>query len=262
MTLTKKTWKYIFYAVIALVLLYVVFFSSKREHFKSLNPIPTGGELDALQASLDRAFADRSKNNTSVEQIGSNVLQSAPESVKAVAKYLKANVLPLLPYSMAKTAQTPNGDMTDYYIVLYMLMANKPLIAPLAYAIRQQSSAPTLSEFVDMAIKTFKENATPPPPADWPKNSQESDVFDQMKKGETTVKAPQTIPNPAYWGYKYIYGEPKAGGGPAPAVSSTSRTGGSASGGGSGGGGVGTGAKCTPSLQQVPGGITETRCFN
>jgi hypothetical protein len=136
-----------------------------------------------------------------------------------------------------------------------MTMGNKPLIAPLAYAVRQQSSAPTIPAFVDMAIKTLKDNGTPPPPADWPMGDPRMKAFvDQMKKGETTVQTPEgdTFPNPAYWGHKYIYGDAKmpAKSGPASASSA--------------GGGIGStgGAKCTPSVTQVPGGVSEIRCFN
>jgi hypothetical protein len=256
LTLTKKTWKYIFYAVIALVLLYVIFFSSTREHFKSLNPIPTGPDLDALTASFQRAEAERSKNKTTVPQMGTSVLQSAPQSVKAVAKYIRANVVPLLPYSMAKNAQTPDGDMIDYYIVLLMPMYKDMLIAPLAYSVNQQAAAPTLPAFIDMVVKIIKENGKPPPPASWP-DPETQRVIDLMKRGETTIQlANDTFPNPGYWGYKYIYGDPKG------ASSSTVVSGGTPRGGGGSPGGISGGGRCTPSLQQIPGGVTETRCFN
>ena len=191
--------------------------------------------------------------------MGTNVLQGAPESVKALAKYLKANVIPLLPYRVMKNTQTPDGDMIDYYMVLFIPLYKDALFAPLAYSLNQQSSAPTLPAFVDMVIKMVKDNAKPTPAADWPMGDPKMKaIVDDMKKAETTIQADgETFPNPAYWLYKYIYGEPKAGGGAAPPVSSTSRTSPNAN-----GGNVGTGPKCTPSLQQVPGGITETRCFN
>jgi hypothetical protein len=254
----KKIPKYIVYAGIAAAILLLVYalFQSTRETFTSVNPIPSDAEMTALQASFDRAMQDGGKNNIPLPQRGTNVLQAAPQSVKAVAKFLKANVLPLLPYSMAKGAQTPDGDITDYMIVLIMLMANKSFIAPLGYAVRQQSSAPTLPEFVDMSVKIFKENSSPPPPADWPKGTQQQFVIDDMKKGGTTVEAPQTIPNPAYWLHKYIYGDAKmpATSGPASATSSAGK--GISAGAGGGGG------KCSPSVTPVPGGVSEIRCFN
>lgn len=247
----KKIPKYIFYAVgaAAILLVLYVLFQSTRETFTSVNPIPSDAEMTALQASFDRAMQDGAKNNIPLPQRGTNTLQSAPQSVKAVAKFLKANVLPLLPYSMAKAAQTPDGDITDYMIVYIMLYANKPFIAPLAYDVRQQSRAPTLPEFVDMSVKILKDNSQPALPADWPKGTQEQFVIADMKKGETTVQAPQTIPNPAYWTYKYIYGEPKATktGSPAKGSSGSPTLGSS---------------KCIPSIHGIPGGMTETRCFN
>ena len=133
-----------------------------------------------------------------------------------------------------------------------MLHLTKPLIAPLAYAVRQQSAAPTLPAFVDMAINVLKDNSAPPPPAGWPdSDSGIKGLIDQAKKGETTLEVPKmgTIPNAAYWGYKYIYGEPKA-----------TKTGSSAKG-SSGSPTLGS-SKCVPSIYGVPGGMTETRCFN
>jgi len=248
----KKIPKYIVYAAIAagiLVLVYVLF-QSTRETFTSVNPLPSEAEMTALEATFNKAQADASKNNIKYPQVGTNVLQAAPQSVKALAKFIKANVIPLLSYRMTKSAQTPDGDATDFYILLFMLMATKPLIAPLAYTIRQQSAAPTLPAFVDMAIKILKDNARPPPPADWPMGDlRMKELIDQMKKGETTVQTPdETIPNPAYWGYKYIYGEPKA-----PAATSAASSSGSPALGSS---------KCVPSVHSIPGGMTETRCFN
>lgn len=243
----KKIWKYVFYAAVILLVLYVVF-QSTREGFTSANPIPSEAELDALQASLDRAQADAYKNKIPFPQVGTNILQSAPQSVKAVHKFLKANVIPLLPYKMAKSAQTPDGDATDFYILLFMSMSNKSLVTPLAYAVRQQSSAPSIPEFVDMAVKIVKENMKPAPAADWP-DPRTKALVDQMKKGETTIQTPEgdTIPNPGYWGYKYIYGEPKAATGSAAASAGTPALGSS---------------KCVPSVRSIPGGMTETRCFN
>jgi hypothetical protein len=264
LTLTKKTWKYIFYAVIALVLVYVVFFSSSRERFNSVNPLPSEAEMTALEATYNKARADADKNNIPYAQMRTNVLQGAPQSVKSVVKFLKANVIPLLPYSMAKEAQTPQGDITDLIIIHYLILATKPFIAPLVYAVRQQSSAPTLPEFVDMSVKILKENSRPPLPADWPAGTQEQFVIADMKKGGTTVEAPQTIPNPAYWLHKYIYGDPKvAPSGPAK-PQAASKTGKASSGGAAGAAGAAgiAAGKCSPSFQQVPGGITETRCFN
>ena len=138
-------------------------------------------------------------------------------------------------------------------------MTTKPLIAPLAYAVRQQSSAPTVPEFVDMVIKTLKDNSQPAPPADWPMGDpQTKGLIDQMKKGETTIQTPEgdTIPNPAYWLHKYIYGEAKTAAKSGPASATSSACKGISAGAGGGGG------KCTPSVTPVPGGVSEIRCFN
>jgi len=250
----KKIPKYIVYTGIAaaILLLVYVLFQSTREGFTSVNPLPSEAEMDTLKASFDKAQAEANKNNIPYTQMGTNVLQAAPQSVKAVAKFLKSNVIPLLPYKMAKSAQTPQGDLTDFFIVLIMVQLSKPLIAPLAYAVRQQSAAPTLPAFVDMGIKIVKENGTPPPPADWP-DPRTKELIDQAKKGETTIQTPEgdTVPNPAYWAYKYIYGDAKTPAKSGPASSSSS----------SGSGSIGS-SKCVPSVTQVPGGVSEVRCFN
>lgn len=256
----KKIPKYIVYAGIAAAILLLVYalFQSTRETFTSVNPIPSEAELTALEATFKKADADGSKNNIPYTQVATNVLQGAPQSVKVLVKFIKANVIPLLPYKFAKAAQTAQGDATDYYIILFMFMTTKPVIGPLAYAVRQQSSAPTVPEFVDMVIKTLKDNSQPAPPADWPMGDPKAKAFvDQMKNGQTTIQAEgDTFPNPAYWLHKYIYGEAKtaAKSGPASATSSAGK--GISAGAGGGGG------KCSPSVTQVPGGVSEIRCFN
>jgi hypothetical protein len=242
LTLSKKTWKYIFYAVLALVLLYIVFFSSTREHFTSVNPIPTAADLNALKVSSDKEWSAGQKNKSSRIQITANILKTAPDSVKAVVKFIHANVIPLLPYRLAKDMQQDDGDVTDMYILMMMPFYKDWILDPLAYAVKQQSSPPTLPAFVDMVYKIFIDNAP-----NKPQMTPEMQGFiDQMKKGQTTVEYRDigTIPNPGYWGYKYIYGEPKAGSS------------------GSGPGGIGgTTGKCTPSVQKINGGVIETKCF-
>jgi len=115
--------------------------------------------------------------------------------------------------------------------------------------VKQQSSPPTLSAFIDMGVKIFIDNAPNKPEM----NPKLQGLIDQMKKGETTIEHPDmgTIPNPGYWAYKYIYGDPKtpAKSGPASATSS------------SGSPALGS-SKCVSSIHSVPGGMTETRCFN
>jgi hypothetical protein len=252
----KKISKYIVYAAVAAAILLLVYalFQSTRETFASANPIPSEAELTGLEATFKKAQEDANKNNIPYTQVATNVLQGAPSSVKAVNKFIKANILPLLPYRVVKQSQTPQGDLTDFFILLYMTHLNKALITPLAYAVRQQSSAPTIPAFMDMVIKTFKDNGPQPPQQI---DSLQQKLIDEAKKGETTIQTPEgeTFPNPAYWGHKYIYGDAKtpAKSGPASAGSASSA-----------GGGIGStgGAKCTPSVTQVPGGVSEIRCFN
>jgi hypothetical protein len=259
LTLSKKTWKYIFYAVIALVLLYVVFFSSSRERFNSVNPIPTAADINTFKASWIKEDETGRKNNVSRLQIVATALKTAPESIKAVVRFARANVIPLLPYQLVKQFQQDDGDATELYMLGSMLPLGNWIFDPLSYAVKQQSSPPTLSAFIDMGVKIFIENAPNPPQM----TPELQGVIDQMKKGETTIEYRDvgTIPNPGYWGYRYIYGDPKvAPSGPAK-PQAASKTGKASSGGAAGAGGIGSG-KCTPSFQQVPGGITETRCFN
>lgn len=249
----KKIWKYVLYAAVILFVLYIVF-RSTRERFTSVNPIPTGADIDALSALLKAADQDAVKNKIPPPQMAANVLKKAPESIKAAIKFSRANVIPLLPYQVVKANTTPDGDMLDYWTMFFIPMYKDVMILPLAYAVKQQSSPPTLSAFIDMAVKTFRDNA---PQAQPPLDPQQVALIDQMKKGETTIQMPDgsTLPNPGYWGYKYIYGEPKL----ASSGSSTSTPSKASSGSIGGGGG---GGKCTPSVLQIPGGVTETRCFS
>jgi hypothetical protein len=125
------------------------------------------------------------------------------------------------------------------------------LMLPLAYAVKQQSSPPTMTAFVDMMVKIVKDNA----PNQVNIDSQQQALIDQAKKGETTMTMPngETYPNPAYWFYIYIYGQPKTASPPSTMPSGSAKK--------SSGGSIG-GGKCTPSVVQIPGGVTETRCFN
>jgi hypothetical protein len=254
LTLSKKTWKYIFYAVIALVLLYVIF-GSTRERFTSVNPLPTQADFTALEAVAKRAEEKRvDGKQQSWPQLGAEILKTAPESIKSAAKFSRANIIPLLPYNVVKQSTQPDGDTFDFFLILFTRMYKDILVLPLAYAVKQQSSPPTLPAFIDMVVKIVKDNAPGNQPLQI--NAEQQGLIDQAKKGETTMQMPNgdTYPNPGYWLYKYIYGDPKAAPSGPPAASSTTKTG--------GGGSIGGGGKCTPSLQQVPGGITETRCFN
>lgn len=247
----KKIWKYVLYAVVILFVLYIVF-RSTRERFTSVNPLPTGADIDTLQTSFKKAQNDAVKNKMSQPQIAANVLKTAPASIKSIIKFSRANVIPLLPYQVVKVNTTPDGDMLDYWTLFFIPMFKDSLILPLAYAVRQQSSPPTLSAFIDMGVKIFRDNA---PSAQPPLEPQQVALIDQMKKGETTMQFEgSSFPNPGYWAYKYIYGEPKS-------ASSTSTSSPSKASSGSIGGGGG-GGKCTPSVLQIPGGVTETRCFS
>jgi hypothetical protein len=266
-TLSKKTWKYIFYAVIALVLLYVVFFGSTREHFASVNPLPTAADFAALTAIEKREEQALGSRRVSQGKYADIILKSAPESFKAAVRFYRANVVPLLPYSVVKANTNDDGSDNFDFLLLYFGNSFKDIfVLPFAYAVKQQTSPPTLSAFIDMGVKTYKDNVNLRPGDTWP-DRQTQMIIDEMKKGEPTITPPeqsQTLPNPGYWGYRYIYGDPKvAPSGPAKpqAASKTGKasTGGAA--GAAGAGGIAAG-KCTPSFQQVPGGITETRCFN
>lgn len=254
LTLTKKTWKYIFYAVIALVLLYVVFFSSTRERFTSVNPLPTEADFAALQAAAKRIEGKTVEGKQqSWPQMGAEILKTAPASIKSAAKFSRANIIPLLPYRVVKANTEADGDSFDFWLLMFLPAYKDMLILPLAYAVKQQSSPPTLSAFVDMVVKIAKDNA--PNPINI--GPQEQTVINEMKKGETTITPPgqgDTFPNPAYWGYIYIYGQPKTASQPSTMPSGSAKK--------SSGGSIGGGGKCTPSVLQIPGGVTETRCFN
>ena len=252
LTLTKKTWKYIFYAVIALVLVYVVFFSSTRERFTSVNPLPTEADFAALQAAAKRVEAKRVEGKQqSWPQLGAEILKTAPASIKSVVKFSRANIIPLLPYRVVKANTDADGDNFDFLTMVFLPMYKDILILPLAYAVKQQSSPPTLSVFVDMVIKIFNDNA----PQKLTIDALMQKLINEAKKGETTIQTPEgdTFPNPAYWMYVYIYGQPKTASPPSTMPSGSAKK--------SSGGSIG-GGKCTPSVVQIPGGVTETRCFN
>jgi len=204
----KKIWKYIFYAVLVLVILYIVF-RSTRERFASVNPIPTAADFTELETVVKRAGDKRvDGKQQSWPQMGAEILKTAPASIKSVAKFSRTNIIPLLPYKVVKANTQPDGDTFDFLLILFTQMYKDILILPLAYAVKQQSSPPTLSAFVDMVVKIAKDNAPQPINID----SQQQGIIDQMKKGETTISMPdgETFPNPGYWMYKYIYGEPKS----------------------------------------------------
>jgi hypothetical protein len=254
LTLTKKTWKYIFYAVIALVLLYVVFFSSTRERFASVNPLPTAADLAAVEAALKREGEKREGGKQpSWSKMAAGVLKTAPESIKAAIKFSRANIIPLLPYNAVKANTNDDGsDNFDYWTLVFIPIYKDIMILPLAYAVKQQSSPPTLPAFIDMVVKIFRDNS----PQSFVLNSEQQGLIDQAKKGETTMQFPggEMLPNPGYWLYTYIYGKPKAtSSGSSTTSSTTSRT---------PSGSIGGGGKCTPSVLQIPGGVTETRCFS
>lgn len=256
LTLTKKTWKYIFYAVIALVLLYVIF-GSTRERFTSVNPLPTAADFAALKPAFDKVNKQFEGQQQVEGKVATAALKTLPESFKAMSRFVRANVVPLLPYKMVKASTKPDGsDVYDFYLLFFVEIYKDILILPLAYAVKQQSSPPTMTAFVDMMVKIFNDNAPQPINIDAPMQK----LIDEIKKGETTFQfhTGDTMPNPGYWLYKYIYGDPKAAPSGPPAASSSSTSSKTSSGSIGGGGG----GKCTPSLQQVPGGITETRCFN
>jgi hypothetical protein len=246
----KKIWKYIFYAVLVLVILYIVF-RSTRERFASVNPIPTAADIDALSALLKAGDQDAAKNNIPAPQMAANIVKKAPESIKSIIQFSRANVIPLLPYQVVKNNTTPDGDMLDYWTLMFIPWFKDSLVLPLAYAVKQQSSPPTLSAFIDMAVKIVRDNS----PSNQPLEPDQLKLIEAAKKGETTMQFPDgnTFPNPGYWAYKYIYGEPKSAS--STPTSTSSRTSSGSIGGGGGG-------KCTPSVLQIPGGVTETRCFS
>jgi hypothetical protein len=251
LTLTKKTWKYIFYAVLALVLLYVIF-GSTRERFTSVNPLPTQADYAAFAQLVEKLKPEFVSKPNSEAQFVAAILKSAPESFRAPNRFFRANIFPLLPYAVVKNNTKPDGsDNFDNFIYFAMDVYKETIILPLAYAVKQQSSPPTLSAFIDMVVKIAKDG-NPNMKID----AEAQGLIDQAKKGETTIQMPNgdTLPNPGYWGYKYIYGDPKAAPSGPPPSSSSSTSSKTSSG--------SIGGKCTPSLQQVPGGITETRCFN
>lgn len=250
----KKIWKYVLYAAVILFVLYIVF-RSTRERFASVNPLPTAADLAAVEAALKREGEKREGGKQpSWSKMAAGVLKTAPESIKAAIKFSRANIIPLLPYNAVKANTNDDGsDNFDYWTLVFIPMYKDIMILPLAYAVKQQSSPPTLSAFIDMAVKTFRDNA---PQAQPPLDPQQVALIDQMKKGETTIQMPDgsTLPNPGYWGYKYIYGEPKSGSSGSSTSTSTPSKASSGS--------IGGGGKCTPSVLQIPGGVTETRCFS
>jgi hypothetical protein len=246
-TLTKKTWKYIFYAVIGLIVIYVLF-QSTRERFTSVNPLPTVEDFAALESVINKETEEARKTQLSEPKLGAAILKSAPESFKAIVRFSRANIIPLLPYSIMTANTRPDGDMFDFYILIFTGHSKDLIVLPLAYAVKQQTSPPTLPAFIDMVIKVMKDS-NPRMQID----AETQKIIDEMKKGEPTfsLQGTDTFPNPGYWAYKYIYGEPNA----APSASASASTSTSS-------GGVGSPTKCTPSIRQIPGGITEVRCFN
>jgi hypothetical protein len=221
-----------------------------------VNPLPTAADFAALKPAFDKANKEFEGQPRAEGKIAAAALKTLPESFKAMSRFVRANVIPLIPYRLVKMSTYPDGsDNYDFMMLFFVEIYKDNLVLPLAYTIKQQSSPPTLPAFIDMVLKVLKDS-NPNIKID----ASQQKVIDDMKKGEPTIQMPDgdTYPNPGYWAYKYIYGDPKAAPSGPPAASSSSTSSKTSSGSIGGGGG----GKCTPSLQQVPGGITETRCFN
>ena len=255
----KKIPKYIVYAGIAAAILLLVYalFQSTRETFTSVNPLPTQADYAALKPAFEKANKEFEGKPQSEGKRAAAALKLLPESFKAMSRFSRANIIPLLPYRFVKMSTYPDGsDNYDFMMIFFVEIYKDLLVLPLAYAVKQQSSPPTLSAFIDMVVKIVKDNAPGNQPLQI--NAEQQGLIDQAKKGETTMQMPNgdTYPNPGYWAYKYIYGDAKtlAKSGPA---SATSSAGGGISAGAGGGGG-----KCAPSVTPVPGGVSEIRCFN
>lgn len=244
---TKNLWKYLFYASVGLLILYFLF-SSTREHFTSVNPLPTAEEFDALNKIFEEIERDKITYKNDGVKIAQAVLARAPKSFQIMAKYIKENVIPLLSYQASKNLESPSGNMTDYYFV-WLVPSYKNLLLPIFYDVKRQSSPPTLSEFIDATAKTVKNNELPQENRSKPFDPNIVALIEQAKKGSTTIEYNgETMPNPGYWMYKYIYGNRTPSGSSKSNTASTS-------------GSVG-GSKCVPSIHGIPGGVNETRCFN
>lgn len=244
---TKNIWKYVFYTCVGLLILYFLF-SSTREHFTAVNPLPTVEEFDALSKIFKEIERDKTTYKNDAVKIGASVLARGPKSFQIMAKYIKENVIPLLSYQASKNLETSSGNMTDYYFV-WLIPTYKDILLPIFYDVKRQSSPPTLSEFIDTTVKTVRSNTGPQQDRSKPLDPKVIALIEQAKKGSTTIEDNgQTMPNPGYWMYKYIYGDKTPSGSSKSNTASTS-------------GSIG-GSKCVPSIHGVPGGMTETRCFN
>jgi hypothetical protein len=181
LTLTKKNWKYIFYAVVALVLLYIVF-GSMRETFASVNPLPTAADYAALKPAFEKANKEFEGQPRAEGKVAAAALRILPESFKALSRFVRANIVPLLPYSVVKANTGDDGSDDFDFLLLYFGKSYKDIfVLPFAYAVKQQTSPPTLSAFIDMGVKTYKDNVNLRPGDTWP-DPETQKIINEMKK--------------------------------------------------------------------------------
>ena len=251
----KKYVKYILYVLLGLVVVYLVF-RATRENFTSVNPLPTAKDYADLTTAIKTIGEEDSKNQVQYNggDVGAKYIAKAPNSIRTLANFIKSNVIPLLPYEIAKNLSTPQGDMTDVYIIIAIQMSAQ-FMPQIAYEVSQSPSAPSYADWVPKIVNAVTRGSPVP--------SEAAASVEAMKSYTPTVTVvdPQTkknitIPNPPYWMYKYIYGDqpistPKVD---LPVVKMGTAAGQSNP-------TPGPDSSCHPTYASISGGTTETRCF-
>lgn len=251
-----KIWKYVLVAALVLVVAYAVL-QVTRENFASANPLPTAEDFKMLDTNIGKiqtGINEKYKDKMPAKGVYDAELLEAyskfsPRNVKKLYDYIVDNVLPLIPPEAYPYALTEDQKKMNTWIMIIVL--GPTFIPKLAAMAAQSPSAPDFSAWVDQVTSQVI--------PDWVNNPAGQKLIPLTKSYTSTINSPagilpgpngtmpaSTIPNPAYWLYRYIYGNPPSMGSKVVAPTNPATKPGS----------------CNPSLKSVPGGVNEIKCFD
>lgn len=247
----SKIWKYVLVAALVLVVAYAVF-QVTRENFASANPLPTRQDFVKTNETIAKKFdevraANPNKLPANIDETVRDTSGTPP--VKKLYDYIIDNIVPLIPPEAYPYVPTEEQKKMNTWV---MILVFGPKIMPqLADIAAQSPTAPDFSAWVDQVTSQVI--------PDFVNNPVAQKLIPLTKSYTSTINVPAgillgpngpgpavTIPNPAYWTYKYIYGNPPSMGSKVvPPPSSTGKS-----------------SSCHPSLKGIPGGVDEVKCFD
>lgn len=249
-------WKYVLVAALVLVVVYAVV-QVTRENFATANPLPTVEDFNRFDTNAgkiqDGLMAKYKEKLPPSEVLETERLEAysknAPRNLKKLYDYIMDNVLPLIPPEAYPYVPTETQKKMNTWMMLVVL--GPKFIPKLADMAEQSPSAPDFSAWVDqVASQVIPE---------WVNNPAGQKLIPLTKSYTSTINIPAgylagpndtrpaaTVPNPMYWLYRYIYGNPPSMGSKVVAPTNPASKPGS----------------CNPSVKSVPGGFNETKCFN